>query len=78
MLARCSGIKHVLISVSTPTYAMKVKRILRNIGINGEIIKMNSDMGRWCTHAVKMHRDYFYKAAETLRQNKAPYSVFEE
>jgi hypothetical protein len=78
MLARCSGIKHVLISVSTPTYAMKVKRILRNIGINGEIIKMNSDMGRGCTHAVKIHRDYFYKAAEALRQNNIPYSVFEE
>ncbi len=78
MLARCSGIKYVLISVSTPTYAMKVKRILRNVGISGEIIKINSNMGRGCTHAVKIHRDYFYKAAETLRQNNIPYSIFEE
>ena len=56
---------------------MKVKRILRNIGINGEIIKINSDMGKGCTHAIKINRDLLYKAAEILRQNNIPYSVFE-
>ena len=56
---------------------MKVKRILRNIGINGEIIKMNSDMGKGCTHAVRINSDSLYKAAQILRQNNIPYSVFE-
>lgn len=69
---------YVLISFSTPTYAMKAKRILRTVGINGEIIKMNSDIGRGCTHAIKVHRDYVYKAAEVLRQNNILYSVFED
>lgn len=69
---------YILISFSTPTYAMKAKRILRTVGINGEIIKMNSDMGKGCTHAIKIHRDYVYKAAEVLRKNSIPYSVFED
>lgn len=69
---------YVLISFSTPTYAMKAKRILRTVGINGEIIKMNADMTKGCTHAIKIHRDYVYKAAEILRQNNILYSVFED
>lgn len=69
---------HVLISVSTPTYAIKVKRILRSIGISGEIIKMNTTVGRGCSHAVKIKSVDLYKAAATLREQNIPYTVFEE
>lgn len=72
------NMKSVLISVSTPTYAMKVKRILRSVGINGEIIKMNTEVGKGCSHAVRINGTSLYKAAAILRDNNIQYSVLEE
>lgn len=69
---------YVLISVGTPTYAIKVKRILRGIGINGEIIKRTAEMTRGCSHAVRINGIDLYKAAATLREYNIPYSVLEE
>ena len=69
---------YVLISVSTPTYAMKVKRILRGIGINGEIMKISTEKSKGCSHAVRIRNTDLYKAVATLRENNVPYSVSEE
>ena len=69
---------NVLISVSTPTYAMKVKRILRGVGINGEIIKMSTEKSKGCSHAVRIGSKDLYKAAAVLRESSVPYSVLEE
>lgn len=68
----------VLINVSTPTYAMKVKRLLRSAGISGEIIKKNTESQKGCSHAVKINGASFYRAAAILRENNIPYSVSEE
>ena len=69
---------NVLISVSTPTYAMKVKRILRGIGINGEIIKMNAESRKGCSYAVRIKGSDLYKSAVALRESNITYSVLEE
>ena len=71
-------VNYVLINVSTPTYAMKVKRLLRSAGINGEIIKINTESQKGCSHAVKINGINFYRAAALLRENNVPYSVSEE
>lgn len=71
-------VNYVLINVSTPTYAMKVKRLLRNAGISGEIIKINTESQKGCSHAVKINGANFYRAVALLRENNIPYSVSEE
>ena len=58
---------YLIITVSTPTQAMKVKRILRSAGIGGEIVKIKGDDGMGCAHGVKIHERYFYEAAAALR-----------
>ena len=66
---------YLIISVSAPTQAMKVKRILRSAGISGEIIKTKGDAGSGCAHGVKIHERYFYEAAAVLRNSNVSYTV---
>ena len=72
------AVKYILINVSTPTYAMKVKRLFRSVGISGEIIKKNTEYQKGCSHAVKINSADFYRAVAMLRQNNISYSVSEE
>ena len=66
---------YLIITVSTPTQAMKVKRILRSAGIGGEIVKIKGDDGMGCAHGVKIHERYFYEAAAAVRNSKVSYTV---
>ena len=66
---------YLIITVSTPTQAMKVKRILRSAGIVGEIGKIKGDEGAGCAHGVKIRERDFYEAAAALRNSNVSYTV---
>ena len=66
---------YLIISVNTPTQAMKVKRLLYSAGIMGELIKTKDDVNAGCTHGVKIHEKHFYDAALLLRNSNVIYTV---
>ena len=65
---------YVLLSVGTPSYAQKVKRLLGSIGIGSEIVK-RINKGEGCTHAVQIQERFFYEAAALLREKGIPFSA---
>lgn len=70
--------KSVILTVSTPTYAIKAKRILRSIGINTEIIKVDSGtMNGGCTHGIKFDEKYFYDVISALREKNINYRMYQ-
>ena len=66
---------YLIIEVSTPTQAMKVKRILSFAGIHGEIVKSIGNDGKGCAHGVKIPNRDFYEASLVLRKNNISYSI---
>lgn len=69
------SLNSVILTVSTPTYAIKAKRILRNIGINTEVVKVDTSNG--CTHGIKFSDRYFYDVISMLREKNISYRVYE-
>lgn len=68
--------RNVILTVSTPTYAIKAKRILRNSGIDAEIIKTDVGMHGGCSHGIEIPEVYFYDAISILREKGIAYKVY--
>jgi hypothetical protein len=73
------SLRSVILTVSTPTYAIKAKRILRNIGINTETVKVDSGKdGSGCTHGIRFDEGYLYDVIAVLREKNIQYKVYSE
>lgn len=70
--------RSVILTVSTPTYAIKAKRILRNSGIDAEIVKLDTITRGGCTHGISISDTLFYDAIAILREKGIAYSVYTE
>ncbi len=65
-----------IITVSSVTYAMKLKKQLERSGVFSEVIKVDSrrtDKG--CTYGVRLDSRYIYDAVNVLKKYGINYSV---
>ncbi|MBQ8303129.1 MAG: DUF3343 domain-containing protein [Clostridia bacterium] len=63
----------ILVTVSTVTYAIKLRKLLLRDGIRSRLVKINSAEG--CTHGVEISRTDFYRVVCIMKENNIEYKV---
>ena len=65
-----------IITLTSVTYAMKVKRFLEHLGASSKVLKVDEiDKNGGCTYGIKIPAKYFYDVIVFLKQNDIKYSV---
>ncbi len=65
-----------IITVSSVTYAIKVKNQLQRSGISSEVIKVDSSKTKnGCTYGIRLHASALYNAINILKKYGINYSV---
>lgn len=66
------------ITVSSLTYAMKLKKLLSKGGIISKLIKVEDKEGMiGCLHGVRISNADLLRAIVIMRQNDVEYSIYE-
>ena len=68
----------ITLIMTTPTYALKAKRLLKTNGINVETVKLTTTEKQGCTNGIKFDDRYFYDVISTLRSANISYTVHKE
>ena len=72
-----SGMRKIVLSTPSVTYAMKGVRLLSLAKIAAKSVKTDSSKtGSGCTHGIMINYDDFLGAVRVLRDNDIPYSVY--
>ena len=62
--------------VGSVTYAIKLKKLLRRVGIEATIVKHdNNENNLGCTYGVSIPESDFYSAVVIMKENNINYSV---
>lgn len=68
----------VTITLSSPTYAQKAKRLLKVRGITAEIVKLLPENRSGCSYGIKIDEKLLFDAISILRNADIKYSILTE
>lgn len=69
----------IILTVRSPTYAIKLKRLLHRAGLWARTIKLDGNDGvTGCLHAVEISGEDLYSAVVILKENQIEYRVYQK
>ena len=69
--------KKTTLSIGSATYAMKIRRLLINNGIDAELVKVGTIEDKaTCNHGIEVNSSDMFAVAKILRDASIPYKVY--
>ena len=66
----------IIVTFTSVTYAMKVRKALAKEGINAKLVKVGDENRRGCTHGIEITNGEFLSVIGLLRNLGIEYSVY--
>ena len=63
----------IIVTVSTVTLAIKLRKLLLRDGIRSRLVKLNGTHG--CVHGIEIYRTDFYRTVFIMKENDIAYKV---